>query len=201
MKVCVAVLTYNRIDLFRQTIESLKKTEMHYTRVILDNGSTDGTAKLVASMAGGICNQDGNRAIGHGVRLAIEAAMETEPDVVLLTADDYLYAPNWLERLIWFWAAAPENVALCSAVVEPIYHWNTILDAREIGVWALQRRTVPGANWSFRASLWPELNSMIPDNRHSYDRRVCETLQERGYRIYAVPLAEHAGAGRRSWKN
>ena len=200
MRVTVAVLTYNREDLFRRTIASLKRTQRPYERVIVDNGSTDGTAKLVAKMPGGICNQDGNRTIGHGLRLAMQAAMQTEPELVLFTADDYLYCSGWLERLVDFWENAPAKAGLCTLAVEPTYHWNTIYDARQCGgQWALRRRTVPGANWSFRASLWAEIAPMVPDDSHKYDHQVCGALQEAGYGLYALPLAEHMGAGRRSW--
>lgn len=202
MRVTVAVLTYNREDLFRRTISSLKATKRAYERVIVDNGSTDGTDKLVATMPGGICNRDGNCTIGHGLRLAMKATMLTEPDVVVFTADDYLYCPNWLERLVDFWENAPETAGLCTLAMEPTYHWNTIYGAEQIGgQWAWRRRTVPGANWSFRASLWETLAPLVPDDSHKYDHRVCRWLQDAGYGLYALSLAEHIGAGRRSWKS
>lgn len=200
MKVAVAVLTYNRQPLFRQTIESLKQTALPYERVIVDNGSTDGTAALVAKM-GGICNQD-NRFIGHGLRVAMKAALRTKPDLVLFTADDYLYCRGWLENLVRWWENAPRNAGLATLNVEPVFHWNTILGVLQVdGLWSFERRTVPGACWSFRPALWPQIAPLVPDDSHKYDHRVCTELRASGWRLYALPLAEHAGAGQRTWKS
>lgn len=201
IKVVIAVLTHNRRELFKQTISSLKQTKLPYERVILDNGSTDGTEKLVATLPNSRCNRDGDYSIGHGFRLAVEMALERDPDLIVFTADDYIYCPGWLDHLVAFWQFAPPKTALCSCVVEPIYHWNTIERAERInGKWALRRRTLPGANWSFPVDLWPEIEPMVPSRSHKYDHRVCHALRNAGWGLYALPLAEHAGAGRSAWR-
>lgn len=200
MKVVVALLTYNRKDFYKRTLHSLKQTKLPFDLIPVDNGSTDGTAGLVRGQKG-FCNTDGNRTIGHGFRLAMGLALARKPDIVLFTADDYFYCPGWLEHLTEFWENAPKHAALCSLTMEPPYRWNTILGALHIGgCWVVERHTVPGANWSFRAGLWRQLEPLIPDDSHHYDRRVCEALRKKGGRIYALPLAEHLGAGSRSWK-
>jgi glycosyltransferase involved in cell wall biosynthesis len=198
MKMAVVVLSRNRQALFRQTIESLKRTALAFERVIVDSGSTDGTEKLVAKMHGGLLNEE-SHTIGHAVKMGVETALESGPDLILVTANDYDYCKGWLDYLLDFWQNAPADVALCSCNVEPLFWWNTITGAQQVGKqWALRRNSVPGANWSFRASMWPEIKRLIPD-KHQYDRAACVTLREAGYSIYALALAEHIGAGQRSW--
>lgn len=201
MKVAVAVLSYNRLDLFERTVASLYRTKCPFNLVLYDNGSSDGTERRVAAL-GGTCNSTANHTIGHGVRSAVELALGHEPDLLVLSADDYEYHEDWLERLVRFWEEAPRNVAICTLSIEPAYHWTPVLAVHSIGGQVvLQRRTVPGANWSFRAALWSEIGAAIPDGSHKYDHQVCARLNGAGRWLCALPLAEHIGEKRRSWKS
>jgi len=200
MKVVAAVLSYNRRALWKRTVKSLDRSTLPLELVFYDNGSSDGTEALVVQR-GGVCNKTGNHSIGHGVRAAVGLALNRRPELVLLSGDDYEYHDRWLEHLVAFWRAAPADVAICTLSIEPAYHWSPVLSTKVIGGQVvLVRRTVPGANWSFRPGLWGEIESLIPDNSHKYDHRVCAALNEAGRWLCALPLAEHIGEGRRSWK-
>ncbi|HUV94567.1 MAG TPA: glycosyltransferase family A protein [Anaerolineae bacterium] len=201
MKVALAILSYNRLDLWERTLASLYQGGYPFGLVLYDNGSSDGTERRVAEL-GGICNCTKNHTIGHGVRSAVGLALRHKPDIIVLSADDYEYHQGWLERLVRFWEAAPQPVAICTLSIEPAYEWTPVLAVHSIGEQVvLQRRTVPGANWSFRAALWPQLEPMIPDNAHKYDHRLCAELNAQGCWLCALPLAEHIGENRRSWKS
>jgi len=132
VRVAVALLTWNRLELFKRTFKSLMKGDYPFDLCIVDNGSTDGTAKEVAKL-GGYCNTGRNHTAGHGMNLAIEAALKYDPDLVVFTADDYEYKGDWLKRLVAFWQEAPGNVALVSCNLEPVYGWNTVQDVIEVG--------------------------------------------------------------------
>ena len=199
MKVAVAVLSYNRLALWKRTIASLKQTYNPFDLVLYDNGSTDGTAEQVAEL-GGICNRTNNHKIGHGFRECAKWALEYEPDLILLSADDYEYRQGWLERLVAFWTAAPSAVALCSCDIAPVYRWNAVLGAETYGgQLALFRATLAGDNWSFRSQLWPMVDPMIPAYSHKYDKNVCRLLRAQGRTTCELDLATHIGVGHRTW--
>jgi glycosyltransferase involved in cell wall biosynthesis len=202
MKVVVAVLTYNRIDLFGRTTGSLKRTAYPYERIVVDNGSTDGTVAATAKMGGKIIlNVTGNPMIGYGFRLATEAALEFGPDLIVFSGDDFEYRQGWLERLVAFWRDAPKTVALCGMHLETVYRWSAIRGAIEFGGQrGLVRDSLPGASWSFRPALWDQIKDLVHDDSHRYDRAVCRRLREHGRLLVALPLSEHKGHGRRMWE-
>lgn len=167
---------------------------------IVDNGSTDGTAEEVAKL-GGYCNTGRNHTAGHGMNLAIEAALKYKPDLIVFTADDYEYEKGWLKRLVAFWRTAPEHVTLVSCNLEPVYGWNTILGTVEGGdEKGLIRASIPGANWSFAAKDWP-LIGPISEKTGGEDLEICARLRESGRLLCALDLAEHIGEKQSSWGN
>lgn len=199
MKVAVAVLSYNRLGLWERTVASLQRTKHPFALVLYDNGSTDGTERRVAEL-GGICNTSGNHWIGHGFREAVQAALATKPELIVFTGDDYVFRSWWLERLTAFWAAAPADVAIASLSISEMFRWNGIERAVTYGGQrGLVRASVPGASWSFRASLWPTIASRVPDDAHAYDKRVGNWLRSRGKLLCELNLAEHTGREQRAW--
>ena len=99
MRVVVAVLSYNRLELWRRTMDSIYRTSYPFELVLFDNGSTDGTEQEVAAL-GGVCNDSDNHWIGHGFRESVKLAMAHEPDMIIFSADDYEYREGWLEELV-----------------------------------------------------------------------------------------------------
>ncbi len=207
LKIAVAVLSYNRRALLERTLHSLStplartlQGQGLLTLHLVDNGSTDGSEELVAVM-GGLCNTDGDRSVGHGMNLAIGEALAAGPDLVLFTADDYRYYPDWLERLLDWWEDAPGDVVLTTCSVEPEYDWNTprgiIVAGGETGV---IRDSVPGSNWSFLAE---DVGDIIPvrETTGGEDLEICAALRARGRLLCALDLAEHIGERRSAWGN
>jgi glycosyltransferase involved in cell wall biosynthesis len=200
MRLAIAVLTYNRMGLFLDTLQSIGTTFLPTT--VVDNGSSDGTQNVVKMInPGGYLNQDGNHTAGHGMNLAIERALRWLPDIVLFTADDYHYRPDWQRKLTDFWEGAPERVALVSCHLEPDYDWNQPSGVVRVGAQqALVRDSLPGSNWSFRASEWPIIGP-IAETTGGEDLDVCRRLREQGRQLCALDLAIHTGEQRSIWGN
>jgi hypothetical protein len=200
VKVAIGVLSCNRFSLWRRTVKSLDLSEGAFELLLYDCSTDDRMQAYIANRGGRLA---GNRktTIGHGFRVLAEMALAKKPDIIVLSGDDYEYQPDWLSKRVTFWQAAPADVGICTLNIEPEYHWSKTIATHIIGGEVVQqRRTVPGANWSFRASLWSEIEPMIPDNSHKYDHAVCAYLRDSGRWLAALDLAVHIGEGLRSWK-
>ena len=204
MKIGVGVLTWNhratgREQMFYDTLLSLTNGGRPVDVAIVTNGSTDGTQDTVTRL-GGIVDDTDSR-IWYGMTRAIEAVIERGADVVLFTADDIVYADGWADKLVAFWQDAPEEVKLCSLILEPVYAWNTIrgtLDAG--GLRAILRDSVGGCSWSFRASDWPTIGP-LPQVMPSEDLLTCQKLVGQGYYLAQVDLGTHIGEEKSAWGN
>jgi len=204
MKIGVGVLTFNhkttgREQMFYDTLLSLTNGGQAVDVVVVTNGSTDGTQDTVRRLNGIV--DDTNSQIWYGMQRAIEECIARGADVVLFTADDIVYAEGWADRLAAFWQDAPEEVKLCSLILEPVYPWNTIrgtLDAG--GMRAILRDSVGGCSWSFRAADWPTigpLEQIFPGE----DLACCRKLISQGYYLAAVDLGDHVGERLSAWGN
>ena len=196
MKVSICILTYNRFDLLLRTLDSLSGIPL----TLVDNGSTDGTAEFVRRW-GGICNTDGNRTAGHGMNIAIGAALKHDPDIVLFSADDYEYKPGWYDKFVSFWTYAPDEIALASCHLEDCWSWNEIDGmGHSDGVPFVTRASVPGSNWSFRAK---DAGLILPiaETTGGEDLAVCRRLRENGHKMAALDLVTHIGEQQSAWGN
>ena len=204
MKIGVGVLTWNhrktgREQMFYDTLLSLTNGGQDVDVVVVTNGSTDGTQDTVRRL-GGIVD-DANSQIWYGMTRAIEEVIARGADIVLFTADDITYSPGWADKLAAFWEDAPEEVKLCSLILEPVYPWNTVrgvLDAG--GLRAILRDSVGGCSWSFRAADWPIIGP-LPQVMPSEDLLTCQKLVGQGYYLAAVDLGTHVGEEKSAWGN
>lgn len=209
MRVAAVVLTYNQIaserrDLFQQTLDSLLATRDPHVALslfVVDNSSDDGTDKIVAEL-GGYCSTDGITTCGHGTNLAARVGVGAGADLVVLSDDDMVWRPGWLEQLRAWWSRSPADIILTGCHLEPEFPWNEISAAATYGkVRGLIRRSTGAASWSFRPNAW-KLIGPIPEQQQGVgDVPACHRLVERGLRIAQLDLADHAGIGRSSWGN
>lgn len=199
MKVVVALLTYNRKTLFLKTLNSLYNSEHHYVNVVVDNGSTDGTADIVKGI-GGIVNDTENHTTGRGMNIAIEAAMKHEPDLIVFTADDFYYRKGWLKRLVNFWENAPQDVSMASCYLEPLWSWNEIVKVDTAGERYTIRTSIPGSNWTFRKNA-VDMIYPLQEKTGGEDLAVCDWMRRQRYRLAALDLVIHTGEQESAWGN
>lgn len=101
MKVIAVVVTYNRCALLRRTVESLR----HQTRpldgiIVVNNGSTDGTANYLAAEQGLTVITQENVGGSGGFYTGMQAAHEAEADRTWCMDDDVFPADDCLEQLL-----------------------------------------------------------------------------------------------------
>lgn len=97
--VSIIVLTWNCLDVTRNCLRTLLDETNHpdFEVVVVDNGSTDGTADYVRSLEGVRLIENGeNLGFARGNNAGIDAVSS---DVVLLNNDTEIIQADWLERM------------------------------------------------------------------------------------------------------
>ncbi|HZU20855.1 MAG TPA: glycosyltransferase family 2 protein [Gaiellaceae bacterium] len=99
MRATVVIPTFNARSLLSETLEHLAAQTVEHDVVVVDNGSSDGTAALVAERFPYVrlVALDRNLGFGRAVNRGVE---EVETDVLVLINNDVLCAPDFLERLL-----------------------------------------------------------------------------------------------------
>lgn len=115
--VTVVIPTYNRLDLIRETIESVRAQDGSWELIVVDDASTDGTRAWVEGLGDprvrGIWRTErGERAVARN-----EGAAEARGRFLLFLDNDDLLAPGALARLSGALDAAPGAVAAVGAAV------------------------------------------------------------------------------------
>lgn len=203
MNVAVAVLTFNRLHLLKRTLTSMNAAPGHpFRRVVVDGGSDSPEQRAFVASLPGSYQFPSKVSVGRSMNMAIDLAEATKPEIIVFSADDYEYRPDWLAKLVRFWKAAPNDIGLATLNWEPDYAWNTVLDHTVIGAQqVLIRNTVPGSSWSFRAKDWKWIIGPMEDRTGGEDLTVCRSLQASGYRLAALDLTNHIGERESAWGN
>jgi glycosyltransferase involved in cell wall biosynthesis len=203
VRVVAAVLTHNaerhgRGDMLIAALRSLTEAD---ATVVVDNGSTDGTADLVARIGGVVYEaSDGVHTCGRGMNVTITAASE-HGDLVAFSNDDIVWRPGWRATLEAFWSEAPADVAIVSGLLEDDYPWNRVVGTVDAGgVRGLVRATVPGGAWTLRSAEWPTIGP-VPEAVGWDDVPTCRRLGGEGRRVVALDLADHVGVAHSTWGN
>ena len=119
-----------------------------------------------------------------------------EPNLVVLSDDDVEWRPEAGCVLTEFWAAAPEDLVLVSALLEPDWPWNKPEGTIEAGGHrALVRASTPAAAWCFPLANWTRifpLREVIDDLGEDYE--ACLRIRDAGGRVAQLDLAVHLGA-------
>ncbi len=98
MKVAAVIPHWNRASLLRTLLENLKEQTRPFDEVIVvDNGSTDGSADLAEQLGARAVRLDRN----HGFAVAVNRGIAaTDADWVAILNNDVSLEPPWLERLL-----------------------------------------------------------------------------------------------------
>jgi dTDP-4-amino-4,6-dideoxygalactose transaminase/glycosyltransferase involved in cell wall biosynthesis len=122
--VSIAVTTYNRASLVTEAIQSvLRQTYSRTEIVVVDDGSTDDTARVLSRFDGRlrVLRHEKNQGIAASKNTALRGTSESARYVGVLDSDDQ-YDPRFVERCVQFLETHPE--------IGLVYVNDVLFDAR-----------------------------------------------------------------------
>ncbi|UOG22952.1 glycosyltransferase [Gordonia amicalis] len=193
----VVVPAFNEAELIGQCLDGLvKQTRAIDEIVVVDNGSTDGTAAIVDSYVNDHNNVtrvvEKEPGVIHARRCGFDFATG---DVIAKTDADSLVAPDWAERIVNFFdsSVGSEFAALTGLVLcwdGPSRGLQHKLMTMTLGRLA-EGGTIGGLggpNYAVRNSAWKEVSDTLqtdPDTWEDLDLSLA--LSEAGYKMYFDP--------------
>jgi N-acetylglucosaminyl-diphospho-decaprenol L-rhamnosyltransferase len=99
MRATVVIPTLNARELLADALESLGRQTVDAAVVVVDNGSTDGTAEMLAERFPDVRVVRNETNLGFG-RAVNRAALALEGDALVLLNNDVVCEPEFLERLL-----------------------------------------------------------------------------------------------------
>lgn len=102
MKVYVVVLNWNGKDFIQECLESLQKQSYKADIIVVDNGSIDGSVKVIEKKYPKIhlIKESKNHGFAGGVNIGIKHAMDRDADAIALFNNDAVADEKWLESLV-----------------------------------------------------------------------------------------------------
>jgi N-acetylglucosaminyl-diphospho-decaprenol L-rhamnosyltransferase len=110
----VVIPTHNARDLLADALDSLAAQTAPCEIVVVDNGSTDGTAAMLAERFGDVrvVRHDENRGFGRAINAV---ALELDADALVLLNNDVICEPTFLEAILA--PFADERVGMVAGVL------------------------------------------------------------------------------------
>lgn len=100
MNIIAVVVTYNRIELLKRNISCLKQNKPLSSILVVNNGSTDGTAEWLDAQDGLIVIHQSNVGGSGGFYVGIQQAYQRGADWIWCMDDDVFPRANCLEQLL-----------------------------------------------------------------------------------------------------
>ena len=117
-KVGIVVVTYNRIDLLKEVIESLRfQTYSEFQIVVVNNGSTDGTFEWLSQQTDIVVITQKNLGGAGGFFTGMKYIAEHDFDYCWIMDDDVVCQSDALEQLMCATNVYPNFGFMCSRVI------------------------------------------------------------------------------------
>ena len=131
-RVSIVIVNWNKIELLEKTLLALQlQSFQDYETIVVDNGSTDGSVRLVAESFPSVrlLVLEENTGFAKGNNLGIQQA---RGELIVLLNNDAIPAPGWLEHLARAAEQFPEAGFFASRVL--LYREPHLLDSAGDGI-------------------------------------------------------------------
>jgi GT2 family glycosyltransferase len=122
LKIIPVILAYNHVEDTLECLRSLSGVStLAYETILVDNGSTDGTADIVHKQFPEITvlRLDPNAGIARGYNFGLEHALTRDPDYVAVINNDTVFDPLFIDYMLGTF----EQYADAGMVMPKIYHY------------------------------------------------------------------------------
>jgi glycosyltransferase involved in cell wall biosynthesis len=199
LDVSVVIPVYNERETIHEIVRRVMAAGMHRQIVIVDDGSTDGTAEELAILA----DQPGIHVIWHNQNRGKGAALRTalqnvKGEVVLIQDADLEYDPTDYPRLL-----APIERGEADVVFGSRYLENTAQDQTAMHRWGnrlltaasnrMTGRRLTDMETCYKVFRTATLRGMtLRENRFGFEPEITAKLARRGARLCEVPVRYEA---------
>lgn len=120
MSICVVIPNWNGADLIRACLDALAGQSLDHRVIVVDNGSTDYSAEIVAQEYPDVrlIKLDRNYGFAGGVNRGIEAAISDGAEYVALLNNDAVADKDWLKYLVQAAESHPEAGIVTSKILD-----------------------------------------------------------------------------------
>ncbi len=176
----------------------------HVTVAIVDDGSTDDTARVARDAGAVVLSHGENRGVGAAFQTALAFAIEQRFDVMCNIDADRQFDPNDIPRLVGAIVNGEADFVSASRFVDksftpampPIKHWGNLKMSSLVS--GLAGRTFHDVSCGFRAYSREALLNLNLHGRFTYTQETFLDLAFKGLRIKEIPVTVTYFADRKS---
>jgi glycosyltransferase involved in cell wall biosynthesis len=210
LKLSVIIPVYNEVGTILQVLQKVRETPFDKEIIVVDDGSTDGTADLLREKGGGITMlfHDSNQGKGASVQTAIP---HVTGDVVIIQDADLEYHPSEYPRLLAPIADGVADVVYGSrfqgGTHRVLLFWhalgNRIITTLSNMFTNLNLTDMETGYKVFRAEVIKKIK--IESERFGFEPEITAKIAKMGCRIYEVPISywgrDYTEGKKISWKD
>lgn len=210
MKLSVIIPVYNEVETILEVIKRVKEAPFEKEIIVVDDGSTDGTARILEENRQGltVLFNEKNSGKGAAIRAALPHVMG---DVVIIQDADLEYNPSEYPHLI---APILEGVAdvvygsrFQGGTHRVLYFWhavgNKMITTLSNMLTDLNLSDMETGYKAFRAGVFRGIK--IESNRFGFEPEITAKISQMGCRIYEIPISywgrDYTEGKKISWKD
>jgi len=198
MAVCVLIPAYNAERTIRPVVREC--IDLGYPVVLVDDGSLDGTAGIVAGLAVTILTHRVNQGKGMALRTGFQWALEHGFEIIVTIDADGQHDASALPGLVAAAEAAAADIMIASRFSQfaemsgPRKVWN------RFGVWCMRKRTgleISDSQSGFRCYSGRLLSAItLESGGYDLEMEILMKAWQKGFTIASLPVAARIADGR-----
>lgn len=198
MSTCIIIPAFNAA----QTIRPVVEETLQYTRhlLVIDDGSTDGTAAQVSDLPVKIIRHPVNRGKGAALRSGFTWALEQGMGSVVTIDSDGQHDPTAIPQLIATAEAAGTDILIASRAAQFREMAGLRSSWNRFGVWCMCKKTgftITDSQSGFRyysARLLRSVN--LTAEGYNLEMEILMEAWQHGFTIDSIPIAARVADGR-----
>ncbi len=197
MKVLISIPAYNEEKTIGKVLSSIhtvmKKVNLSYEIVVVNDGSTDKTAKVAKEHRAKVYSHVTNRGLASTFRTEMKIALEKNPEIIVHTDADGQYRAEEIPKLIKPIIDKKADLVLGSRFrgkiesMPLIKRWGNKAFSNVVS--HISRQKISDAQTGFRAFILPVAREIKTISNFTYTQEQIIKAAQSQFRIIEVPIA------------